>query len=172
VSVALHAAAVQDAVERVEGSEQGGGAVPLVVVRHRPALTRLDRQAGLRAVERLYRLSRNQAVQGQSPQLRNRRAARGESRSHPHLPHGSATRASRQPPRHQIAQAHADPERGLRQLVSNRPAPRHTARVSSWTVEIVERRSRAAHINDAPSLRLCHPDDRRGKLFTDGKVRL
>ena len=38
VGVALHAAAVHDAVERVESSEQGGGAVPLVVVRHVPHL--------------------------------------------------------------------------------------------------------------------------------------
>ena len=53
VGMALHAAAMHDTVERVEGSEQGGGAVPLLVVRHRPAFTRLDRQTGLGAVERL-----------------------------------------------------------------------------------------------------------------------
>jgi hypothetical protein len=36
-----------------EGSEQCGGAVPLVIVRHRLAAPRLDRQSGLGAVERL-----------------------------------------------------------------------------------------------------------------------
>jgi len=37
--------------------------------------------------------------------------------------------------------------------------------MSKRTVEIVERRSRAADINDAAELQLCHPDDRRDKLF-------
>ena len=53
VAVALHAAADHGAVEQAERSEQGGGAVPLVVVRHRLAAPRLDRQSGLGAVERL-----------------------------------------------------------------------------------------------------------------------
>ncbi len=41
MAVALHAAADDGAVEHAEGREQGGGAVPLVVVRHglqRPGL--------------------------------------------------------------------------------------------------------------------------------------
>ena len=50
---ALHAAAEHGAVEDVEGGEQGGGAVALVVVGHGAALAGLDRQAGLGAVERL-----------------------------------------------------------------------------------------------------------------------
>ena len=53
VAVALHAAADHRAVEYAGGSEQGGGAVPLVVVRHGLAASRLDRQSGLGAVERL-----------------------------------------------------------------------------------------------------------------------
>ena len=53
VTVPLHAAAEHRAVEHVEGREQGGRAVPLVVVGHRPALAGLDRQAGLGAVEGL-----------------------------------------------------------------------------------------------------------------------
>ena len=53
VGVPLHAAAEHGAVEHVEGGEQGGRAVPLVVVGHRAALAGLDRQAGLGAVERL-----------------------------------------------------------------------------------------------------------------------
>ena len=32
MGMALHAAPMHDAVERVEGSKQGGGAVPLIVV--------------------------------------------------------------------------------------------------------------------------------------------
>ena len=53
VAVALHAAADDGAVEHVERGEQRGRAVALVVVRHRPAAARLDRQSGLGAVERL-----------------------------------------------------------------------------------------------------------------------
>ena len=53
VAVALHAAADHRPVEHAEGSEQGGGAVPLVIVRHGLAAPRLDRQSGLGAVERL-----------------------------------------------------------------------------------------------------------------------
>ena len=52
VAVALHAAADDGAVEHAERGEQGG-AVPLVVVRHRLAAPGLDRQSGLGAVERL-----------------------------------------------------------------------------------------------------------------------
>jgi hypothetical protein len=51
--VALHAAADHRPVEHAEGGEQGGGAVVLVVVRHRLAAPGLDRQSGLGAVERL-----------------------------------------------------------------------------------------------------------------------
>ena len=50
--MALHAAAVHDAFQGVEGGEQGSSAVPLVIVRHGSALAGLHRQAGLGAVER------------------------------------------------------------------------------------------------------------------------
>src|SRR5947208_7228725 len=50
----LHAASDHLAVEHVERGEQRGGAVPLVIMGHRPAASRLDRQAWLGAVERLY----------------------------------------------------------------------------------------------------------------------
>ena len=53
VAVTLHTAADDAAVDHVERGEQGGGAVPLVVVRHRAAAAALERQAGLGAVERL-----------------------------------------------------------------------------------------------------------------------
>ena len=53
VAVALHAAPDDAAVEQAEGGEQGGDAVPLVIVGHRLAAPRLDRQSGLGAVERL-----------------------------------------------------------------------------------------------------------------------
>ena len=53
VGVVGHAAADHGAVEDVEGGEQGGGAVALVVVGHGAAFAGLDRQAGLGAVERL-----------------------------------------------------------------------------------------------------------------------
>src|SRR5256714_7872332 len=52
--VTLHAASDHLAVEDVERGEQRGGAVPLVIMRHRPPASRLDRQACLGAVERLY----------------------------------------------------------------------------------------------------------------------
>ena len=48
-----HAAADDGAVEHAERGEQGGGAVPLIVVRHGLAAPGLDRQSGLGAVERL-----------------------------------------------------------------------------------------------------------------------
>ena len=51
--VALHAAAEHRAVEDIEGGEQGGDAVAHVVVGHGAGLARLERQAGLGAVERL-----------------------------------------------------------------------------------------------------------------------
>ena len=53
MAVALHVAADDGAVEDVEGREQRGGAVTLVVVRHRPGAARLHRQPRLGAVERL-----------------------------------------------------------------------------------------------------------------------
>src|SRR5437773_4651653 len=53
VTVALHAAADHGAVEHAERGEQGGGAVPLVVVCHGLAAPGLDRQSGLDAVESL-----------------------------------------------------------------------------------------------------------------------
>ena len=53
VAVALHAAADHGAVEHAERGEQGGGAVPLVIVRHGLAAPRLDRQSRLGAIERL-----------------------------------------------------------------------------------------------------------------------
>ena len=51
--VALHTAPDDLAFEDVEGGEQGGGAVALVIVCHRGAARLLDRQARLGAVERL-----------------------------------------------------------------------------------------------------------------------
>src|SRR5215472_5576148 len=51
--VPLHAAADDLAFEHVEGGKQRGRAVALVVMRHRPATARFQRQARLRAVERL-----------------------------------------------------------------------------------------------------------------------
>ena len=53
MAVPLHAASHHGAVEHVEGGEQRGRAVALVVVCHRPAFAGLERQAGLGAVERL-----------------------------------------------------------------------------------------------------------------------
>ena len=53
MAVALHVAADDGAVEHVEGGEQRGGAVALVVVRHGAGAALLHRQAGLGAVERL-----------------------------------------------------------------------------------------------------------------------
>ena len=53
VAVALHAAANDGAVEHAERGEQGGRAVPLVVVGDRLTTPRLDRQPRLGAVERL-----------------------------------------------------------------------------------------------------------------------
>src|SRR6201989_3307437 len=51
--VSLHTAADHLAVEHVEGSEQRGSAVPLIIVGHSYTAPRLDRQARLSAVERL-----------------------------------------------------------------------------------------------------------------------
>ena len=53
VGMALHATANHGAVEDVEGGEQGGGAVALVVMGHGAAFAGLHGQAGLGAVERL-----------------------------------------------------------------------------------------------------------------------
>jgi hypothetical protein len=53
VPVALHAAADDLALEHVEGGEQGGGAMALVIVGHRGAAPPLHLQPGLSAVERL-----------------------------------------------------------------------------------------------------------------------
>ena len=54
MGVLLHAATEHRAVEHVEGGEQGGRAVALVIVRHGPALAGFERQARLGAVEGLY----------------------------------------------------------------------------------------------------------------------
>ena len=53
VAVALHALADHRALEHVEGGEQGGGTVALVVVGHRAEAAGRHRQARLGAVERL-----------------------------------------------------------------------------------------------------------------------
>jgi len=53
VPVALHIAADDGPIEDVEGREQCGRAMTLVVVGHRPGAALLHRQAGLSAVERL-----------------------------------------------------------------------------------------------------------------------
>ena len=53
MGVLLHAAAEDSAVQHVEGGEQGGRAVALVVVGHGLAAPRLDGQPGLGAVEGL-----------------------------------------------------------------------------------------------------------------------
>ena len=53
VAVALHAAAADGAVEHAERGEQGGSAVPLVIVGHGLTTPRLDRQSRLGAIERL-----------------------------------------------------------------------------------------------------------------------
>src|SRR5271155_4112966 len=52
--VLLHAAPEHRAVQHIEGGEQGGCAVALVVMGHGPALAGLERQARLGAGERLY----------------------------------------------------------------------------------------------------------------------
>ncbi len=53
MGVLLHATAEYDAIEDVEGCEQSGRAVALVVVGQGSGLAGLERQAGLRAVQRL-----------------------------------------------------------------------------------------------------------------------
>jgi hypothetical protein len=53
VPVALHALPGDPAVEHVEGSKQCRRAVADVIVRHRPASTPLQRQAGLGSVQGL-----------------------------------------------------------------------------------------------------------------------
>src|SRR5258705_6526658 len=53
MSMVLHVAADDGAIENIERGEQCGGAVALVIVRHRPGATRLHRQPRLGAVEGL-----------------------------------------------------------------------------------------------------------------------
>ena len=53
VAMALHASADHPSIEHAERGVQGGGAVPLVIVRHGLAAPRLDRQTRLGAVEGL-----------------------------------------------------------------------------------------------------------------------
>src|SRR5688572_4615633 len=53
MEMALHAAADEGAFEHIEGSEQGRGAVALVVMGHGAGPAVLHRQAGLGSVERL-----------------------------------------------------------------------------------------------------------------------
>jgi hypothetical protein len=53
VAVALHATTDHRSVEHAEGGEQGGGAVPFVIVGHGLAASGLDRQTRLAAVESL-----------------------------------------------------------------------------------------------------------------------
>ena len=53
MAVPLHAAADDIALDDVEGGEQGGRTMPLVVMGHRAGAPFLDRQPGLGAVERL-----------------------------------------------------------------------------------------------------------------------
>src|SRR5271167_2693515 len=52
VPVALHAATDDLAFQDIQGGEQGGGTVALVVVGHRGAASFLHRQTGLGAIER------------------------------------------------------------------------------------------------------------------------
>ena len=71
--VALHVAADDRAVEDVEGGEQGGGAVALVVVGHGAGAPLLHRQARLGAVERLdLALSRRPTARRRGPADRHR----------------------------------------------------------------------------------------------------
>src|SRR5687767_15931039 len=51
MSMARHALADDRAVEHIEGGEQGGGAVALVIEGHRAGLALLDGQARLGAIE-------------------------------------------------------------------------------------------------------------------------
>src|SRR5690349_17088977 len=53
VRVTLHAATADLAIEHVEGSDQGCGAVSLIVMRHRAGAAPLQRQSGLGAAESL-----------------------------------------------------------------------------------------------------------------------
>jgi hypothetical protein len=53
VTVALHAAPDHHPIEHAKRSEQGGGAVAFIVMRHGLAAPGLDRQTWLGAVERL-----------------------------------------------------------------------------------------------------------------------
>ncbi len=51
--VLLHATPQHGAIENIERGEQGGGAIPLIIVGHGCAFAGLQRKAGLRAIERL-----------------------------------------------------------------------------------------------------------------------
>ena len=51
MGMALHAPAEDNAIKGVEGGEQGGRAVPLVIMGHGPAFAGLDRQTRLGAIE-------------------------------------------------------------------------------------------------------------------------
>src|SRR3546814_1556173 len=53
MAVALHVAADDGSIEDVQGGEEGGRAMPLIVVGHRAGAPLLQRQAGLGPVERL-----------------------------------------------------------------------------------------------------------------------
>src|SRR4030088_776978 len=53
MGMALHTAAEDTAIERVEGGKQGGCAVALVIMGHGAAAAGFDRQTGLGSVERL-----------------------------------------------------------------------------------------------------------------------
>ena len=53
MGMALHTAAEDDAIERVESGKQGGCAVALVIMSHGAAAAGFDRQTGLGSVERL-----------------------------------------------------------------------------------------------------------------------
>ena len=53
VAMTLHAASDDTALRHVQGGKQRGGAVSLVVMRHRAAASALQRQPGLGAIERL-----------------------------------------------------------------------------------------------------------------------
>src|SRR5258705_1426107 len=53
MGMALHTAAEDTAIERVEGGKQGGCAVALVIMSHGAAAAGFDRQTGLGSVERL-----------------------------------------------------------------------------------------------------------------------
>jgi hypothetical protein len=79
VAMSRHALADHPAGGDVEGGEQGGGAVALIVVRHGPTAAFLERQTGLGAIERLD-------------------LALLIHREHQRLDHGTGLKISRRPP--------------------------------------------------------------------------